>query len=99
MAASLEIDARRPSCYIRVVAEKRKYRRLPVKALPCRVYQDGQLVDLSIGGAFVATEHPLPSGCLRYRSLKCIVFGKAKALAYLLCSQPGEPQRRADAKK
>ena len=44
------------------MAEKRKYRRLPVRALPCRVYQDGQLIDLSIGGAFVATERPLPSG-------------------------------------
>jgi len=44
------------------VSEKRKYRRLPVKGLPCRVFLEGQVIDLSIGGAFVATERPFPSG-------------------------------------
>jgi Tfp pilus assembly protein PilZ len=44
------------------VAEKRKYRRLPVQPVPCRVHVDGQVVDLSIGGAFVVTERPLPPG-------------------------------------
>lgn len=44
--------------------DKRKFRRLPVDAtVPCRVFQDGKLIDLSIGGAFVLTDRPLPHGC------------------------------------
>src|SRR4051812_381017 len=44
------------------MTDKRKFRRLPLNPIPCRVFQDGTLIELSIGGAFVASEHPLPKG-------------------------------------
>ena len=42
--------------------EKRKYRRLALSPLRSRVFQEGELIDLSIGGAFVTSERPLPKG-------------------------------------
>lgn len=42
--------------------EKRKYRRLSLQPLRCRVYQEGEIVDLSIGGAFISSTRPLPKG-------------------------------------
>lgn len=44
------------------MTEKRKFRRLPVPSIACRIYQDFRLIDLSIGGAFVESPHPLPAG-------------------------------------
>ena len=44
------------------MAEKRKFRRLPVPSIACRIYQDCRLIDLSIGGAFVESAKPLGPG-------------------------------------
>ena len=45
-----------------MASNKRKYRRLEIERLPCRVFQDGRILELSIGGAFIACERPLPKG-------------------------------------
>lgn len=44
------------------MAEKRKFRRLPVPSIACRIFQDCRLIDLSIGGAFVESVKPLRPG-------------------------------------
>ncbi|GIW72023.1 MAG: hypothetical protein KatS3mg102_1565 [Planctomycetota bacterium] len=42
--------------------ERRRFRRLAIEPVSCTALQHGRLVDLSIGGAFVACEQPLPVG-------------------------------------
>ncbi len=58
-----------PSGKVRVVSgseriDKRRWRRMPLRPIPCRVFQDCQLIDLSIGGAFLMTPRPFPKGSL-----------------------------------
>jgi hypothetical protein len=44
------------------VSDKRKFRRLPLTPLAARVFQEGEIVDLSIAGAFVTSERPIAKG-------------------------------------
>ncbi len=44
------------------MAEKRKFRRLPVPSIACRVFQECRLIDLSIVGAFVESARPFAPG-------------------------------------
>jgi hypothetical protein len=44
------------------VSEKRKFQRLPVPSIACRLYQECRLIDLSIGGAFVESASPFGRG-------------------------------------